>query len=181
MQVARAGVSCEEVHLCWSVSQEAPLTTCSFSLPQNLELKDLLPYGFAIHHAGMTRVDRTLVEDLFADKHIQVRGWNTGDAMGSPWHSLVSGPGAQGRELWWVQWWCHLYSFLYPPREMSELSKVSEKHSKVNMSVTLGRARQGLAWSGPRESLCFSLSSNAELINMGLHFHLLGDPRSLRG
>lgn len=44
-----------------------------FSVPQNLELKDLLPYGFAIHHAGMTRVDRTLVEDLFADKHIQVR------------------------------------------------------------------------------------------------------------
>ncbi|NXK14740.1 U520 helicase, partial [Herpetotheres cachinnans] len=39
---------------------------------KNLELKDLLPYGFAIHHAGMTRVDRTLVEDLFADKHIQV-------------------------------------------------------------------------------------------------------------
>ena len=38
----------------------------------NLELKDLLPYGFAIHHAGMTRVDRTLVEDLFADRHIQV-------------------------------------------------------------------------------------------------------------
>jgi hypothetical protein len=36
------------------------------------ELKDLLPYGFAIHHAGMTRVDRTLVEDLFADRHIQV-------------------------------------------------------------------------------------------------------------
>ena len=40
---------------------------------KNLELKDLLPYGFAIHHAGMSRVDRTLVEDLFADRHIQVR------------------------------------------------------------------------------------------------------------
>ena len=39
---------------------------------QNQELKDLLPYGFAIHHAGMNRVDRTLVEELFADKHIQV-------------------------------------------------------------------------------------------------------------
>ncbi|XP_073981817.1 U5 small nuclear ribonucleoprotein l(3)72Ab [Rhodnius prolixus] len=39
---------------------------------KNGELKDLLPYGFAIHHAGMTRVDRTLVEDLFADRHIQV-------------------------------------------------------------------------------------------------------------
>ena len=39
---------------------------------KNHELKDLLPYGFAIHHAGMTRVDRTLVEDLFGDRHIQV-------------------------------------------------------------------------------------------------------------
>ncbi|ESN94050.1 hypothetical protein HELRODRAFT_102998 [Helobdella robusta] len=38
----------------------------------NHELKDLMPYGFAIHHAGMTRVDRSLVEDLFADRHIQV-------------------------------------------------------------------------------------------------------------
>ncbi len=37
-----------------------------------MELKDLLPYGFAIHHAGMNRVERTLVEELFADKHIQV-------------------------------------------------------------------------------------------------------------
>lgn len=39
---------------------------------KNNELKELLPYGFAIHHAGMSRVDRTLVEDLFADRHIQV-------------------------------------------------------------------------------------------------------------
>ncbi|BHF63398.1 hypothetical protein SprV_0200639000 [Sparganum proliferum] len=39
---------------------------------KNLELKDLLPYGFGMHHAGMSRVDRTLVEDLFADRHIQV-------------------------------------------------------------------------------------------------------------
>eukprot|EP00798_Chlamydomonas_sp_ICE-L_P019205 gene19205-25823_t len=36
------------------------------------DLKDLLPYGFAIHHAGMARADRTLVEDLFSDGHIQV-------------------------------------------------------------------------------------------------------------
>ncbi|XP_045489788.1 putative U5 small nuclear ribonucleoprotein 200 kDa helicase [Pieris rapae] len=39
---------------------------------KNPELRELLPYGFAIHHAGMSRVDRTLVEDLFADRHIQV-------------------------------------------------------------------------------------------------------------
>lgn len=36
------------------------------------DLKDLLPYGFAIHHAGMARVDRDLVEELFADGHVQV-------------------------------------------------------------------------------------------------------------
>merc|ERR1712196_417753 len=39
---------------------------------KNKDLADLLPYGFAVHHAGMTRADRTLVEDLFADGHIQV-------------------------------------------------------------------------------------------------------------
>lgn len=36
------------------------------------ELRDLLPFGFAVHHAGLQRVDRSLVEDLFADRHIQV-------------------------------------------------------------------------------------------------------------
>ena len=39
---------------------------------QNSDLKDLLPSGFAVHHAGLSRDDRSLVEDLFADKHIQV-------------------------------------------------------------------------------------------------------------
>jgi pre-mRNA-splicing helicase BRR2 len=36
------------------------------------DLRDLLPFGFAIHHAGMTREDRGLVEELFADGSIQV-------------------------------------------------------------------------------------------------------------
>ena len=35
-------------------------------------LKSLLPHGFGIHHAGMTRKDRTLVEELFADGHVKV-------------------------------------------------------------------------------------------------------------
>ncbi|EFJ32423.1 hypothetical protein SELMODRAFT_144158 [Selaginella moellendorffii] len=39
---------------------------------KNTDLKGLLSYGFAIHHAGMARADRTLVEELFADGHIQV-------------------------------------------------------------------------------------------------------------
>ncbi|KAL7257965.1 hypothetical protein ACSBR1_004148 [Camellia fascicularis] len=41
-------------------------------LVKSNDLKDLLPYGFAIHHAGMARADRQLVEDLFADGHVQV-------------------------------------------------------------------------------------------------------------
>ncbi|KAG6914415.1 hypothetical protein DXG01_000484, partial [Tephrocybe rancida] len=35
-------------------------------------LKDLLPFGFGIHHAGMNRDDRKLVEELFADGSLQV-------------------------------------------------------------------------------------------------------------
>ncbi|KAL5564264.1 hypothetical protein UlMin_027428 [Ulmus minor] len=41
-------------------------------LGKSNDLKDLMPYGFAIHHAGLTKADRQLVEDLFADGHIQV-------------------------------------------------------------------------------------------------------------
>eukprot|EP00611_Tribonema_gayanum_P026985 TRINITY_DN6549_c0_g3_i1.p1 TRINITY_DN6549_c0_g3~~TRINITY_DN6549_c0_g3_i1.p1 ORF type:complete len:2065 (-),score=717.17 TRINITY_DN6549_c0_g3_i1:1631-7681(-) len=36
------------------------------------DLKDILPFGFAVHHAGMPRADRNLVEDLFENKHCQV-------------------------------------------------------------------------------------------------------------
>lgn len=39
---------------------------------KNVDLKDLLPYGFAIHHAGMTLSDRRLVEDLYENRKIQV-------------------------------------------------------------------------------------------------------------
>ncbi|KAF9003722.1 Sec63-domain-containing protein [Hymenopellis radicata] len=35
-------------------------------------LRDLMPFGFGIHHAGMTREDRNLVEELFADGSLQV-------------------------------------------------------------------------------------------------------------
>ncbi|KAM5561842.1 DExH-box ATP-dependent RNA helicase DExH12-like [Rosa sericea] len=41
-------------------------------LVKSNHLKELLPYGFAIHHAGLNRADRQLVEDLFADGHVQV-------------------------------------------------------------------------------------------------------------
>ncbi|KAJ2555704.1 Pre-mRNA splicing, partial [Coemansia sp. RSA 1933] len=35
-------------------------------------LRDLLPFGFGCHHAGMVRADRRLIEDLFADGHVKV-------------------------------------------------------------------------------------------------------------
>ena len=39
---------------------------------KNEALKELLPYGFGIHHAGLDRVDRNTVEDLFSDRRIQL-------------------------------------------------------------------------------------------------------------
>mmetsp|Transcript_3040 Transcript_3040/g.9258 ORF Transcript_3040/g.9258 Transcript_3040/m.9258 type:complete len:2169 (-) Transcript_3040:2467-8973(-) len=39
---------------------------------KDASLKDLLPYGFAVHHAGMPRFDRTMVEELFAASHVKV-------------------------------------------------------------------------------------------------------------
>lgn len=39
---------------------------------KNADLKELLPYGFGIHHAGMTLSDRRLVEDLYENRKIQV-------------------------------------------------------------------------------------------------------------
>eukprot|EP00039_Didymoeca_costata_P018603 m.334150 g.334150 ORF g.334150 m.334150 type:complete len:2153 (-) comp17301_c0_seq1:1767-8225(-) len=54
-----------------SVSTEI-LKNQSEEATKDKALQDLLPYAFAVHHAGMGRPDRTLVEDLFADGHIQV-------------------------------------------------------------------------------------------------------------
>ncbi|KAK2069378.1 hypothetical protein P8C59_003964 [Phyllachora maydis] len=42
------------------------------SAATNSDLKDILPYGLGIHHAGMSRADRNDVEELFAGGHIQV-------------------------------------------------------------------------------------------------------------
>ncbi|GLB39382.1 putative sec63-domain-containing protein [Lyophyllum shimeji] len=39
---------------------------------KDANLRGLLPFGFGIHHAGMSREDRGLVEELFADGSIQV-------------------------------------------------------------------------------------------------------------
>lgn len=38
----------------------------------NKDLKEMIVHGFAIHHAGLCRSDRDLVERLFFDKYIKV-------------------------------------------------------------------------------------------------------------
>ncbi|OII78238.1 SEC63 domain-containing protein [Cryptosporidium andersoni] len=53
-----------------NVSREILLDELSGIKSDNL--KDVLPCGIAIHHAGLVRTDRKIVEDLFADGHIQI-------------------------------------------------------------------------------------------------------------
>ena len=38
----------------------------------NQDLKDILPFGIGIHHAGLTKRDRKMVEDLFAGGYLQL-------------------------------------------------------------------------------------------------------------
>lgn len=39
---------------------------------RNKQVRELFPDGFSIHHAGMLRQDRNLVENLFSNGHIKV-------------------------------------------------------------------------------------------------------------
>jgi replicative superfamily II helicase len=57
--------SCEE-HPHWSFHRR------EISMSRNKELKQLFDSGFGIHHAGMLRSDRNLVERLFDAKTIKV-------------------------------------------------------------------------------------------------------------
>ena len=68
---------------------------------KSADLRDVLPYGFAIHHAGMTRADRTLVEELFADGHVQVLVSTATLAWGVnlPAHTVIIKAGAYTRPL----------------------------------------------------------------------------------
>ena len=52
-------------------SAQAALTAAASTVPSKW-LRDLLPFGFGCHHAGMSREERSLVETLFADRHLQV-------------------------------------------------------------------------------------------------------------
>lgn len=58
--VHRTGAGTSEI-----LKQEAENST-------NKNLAEILPSGFGIHHAGLNKNDRSVVEDLFAQGHIQV-------------------------------------------------------------------------------------------------------------
>ncbi|KAG2296108.1 hypothetical protein Bca52824_042777 [Brassica carinata] len=53
-------------------SESREILECQLGLVKSHDLKLLLPYGFAIHHAGLTRSDRQIVEDQFRLGHVQV-------------------------------------------------------------------------------------------------------------
>ncbi|CAN6808070.1 unnamed protein product [Brassica oleracea] len=53
-------------------SESREILECQLGLVKCHDLKLLLPYGFAIHHAGLTRSDRQIVEDQFRLGHVQV-------------------------------------------------------------------------------------------------------------
>lgn len=38
----------------------------------SMSLRFKLPHGIGVHHAGMSREDRSLVEDLFREEHIKI-------------------------------------------------------------------------------------------------------------
>jgi antiviral helicase SLH1 len=41
-------------------------------MSKNKEMKELFDYGFGIHHAGMLRSDRNMIEKMFEDNCIKV-------------------------------------------------------------------------------------------------------------
>merc|ERR550514_2315179 len=53
-----------------SASREILATECD-AMKTN-DLKEMIPFGIGVHHAGLPKTDRKLVEDLFADKHVQI-------------------------------------------------------------------------------------------------------------
>ncbi|KAF5197406.1 Dexh-box atp-dependent rna helicase dexh12 [Thalictrum thalictroides] len=60
-------------------------------LVRSIDLKDILPYGFAFHHTGMTTKDCIIVEDLFCNGHVQVLVTTTNFAWGVnfPAHTVI--------------------------------------------------------------------------------------------
>lgn len=78
-----------ETHLFQTEIPEEATKTSNKS--KNKQLKELIPDGFAIHHAGLLRHDRNLVESLFRDGGIKVLACTSTLAWGVnlPAHAVI--------------------------------------------------------------------------------------------
>nr|XP_048700883.1 activating signal cointegrator 1 complex subunit 3 isoform X3 [Caretta caretta] len=62
-------------HICYFLPTQGPdygQAEKQVQRSRNKQLRELFPDGFSIHHAGMLRQDRSLVENLFSHGHIKV-------------------------------------------------------------------------------------------------------------
>uniref|UniRef100_A0A8D0L2G8 Activating signal cointegrator 1 complex subunit 3 n=1 Tax=Sphenodon punctatus TaxID=8508 RepID=A0A8D0L2G8_SPHPU len=62
-------------HVCYFLATQGPdygQAEKQVQKSRNKQLREMFPDGFSIHHAGMLRQDRTLVENLFSHGHIKV-------------------------------------------------------------------------------------------------------------
>ncbi|CAM5132033.1 unnamed protein product [Natator depressus] len=62
-------------HICYFLPNQGPdygQAEKQVQRSRNKQLRELFPDGFSIHHAGMLRQDRSLVENLFSHGHIKV-------------------------------------------------------------------------------------------------------------
>uniref|UniRef100_A0A8C0GE26 Activating signal cointegrator 1 complex subunit 3 n=1 Tax=Chelonoidis abingdonii TaxID=106734 RepID=A0A8C0GE26_CHEAB len=62
-------------HICYFLPTQGPdygQAEKQVQKSRNKQLRELFPDGFSIHHAGMLRQDRSLVENLFSHGHIKV-------------------------------------------------------------------------------------------------------------
>lgn len=67
---------CACLHVC--TFEQIPLSLRCFVPPlkiqrsRNKQMKEMFPEGFGIHHAGMLRSDRNLMESMFSKGHVKV-------------------------------------------------------------------------------------------------------------
>jgi len=73
---------------------------------RNKQLRELFPDGFAIHHAGMLRQDRNLVERYFADGLVRVIVCTATLAWGInlPAHAVVIKVSYDAWRVWAKNW-----------------------------------------------------------------------------
>jgi replicative superfamily II helicase len=55
-----------------SYAPGAELAMKKISKSRNADMRELFQDGFGVHHAGMTRPDRSMTEDLFSKGHLKV-------------------------------------------------------------------------------------------------------------